>query len=318
MRSPVDFVSLQVDNITPDRYSTGVNVYSTIQVKFNSELNIQTIMGNILLLQDIHRNYTNEKDINLSLYERVDCKVEYKDKTVSLTPINQLNSTSRYIVYIPKNSIADFKGRVLSSNFISFFDTNIPVLDKPCDIIYPPNNSTLRTLDRVEFENVGADRYIVQISTNKDFEIGLYERIVQHTNIVDDFNIGDGSYYIRAKSTNGEYGNVSFFTLQSVNDAMITESDYESFQFEQVQDDSVQSIGEFPKESINVSTKSNLLYIQLNKIVDIEDIDFYDSGVFEKHIKDEDYSLDSIDGTFVTIHDFKNKCTYVTFIMDDI
>ena len=318
MRSPVDFVNLQVDNITPDRYSTGVNIYTSIQVSFNSELNINSIFGNIMLLEDRDRNYTNQNDIDFNLYTKVECQVTYNDKKVILSPISQLCSTSRYIVYIPKNSILDFKGRSLSENFISFFDTDIPGILPPCNVVYPKNNSIIQSLDRVEIEDIQSDMYLIQISTNKDFNIGVYENVVSHTNITDNFNIKDGSYYIRARSTNGEYGDVSFFTIKSHEDAMVLETDYETFSFEQIDDNTLNHTSSFPEHNVNVSVKSNLVYMKFDKIIDINDIDFYESGLFDKHITDDDYSLDPLDGTFITINDYSNKCTYVSFVMDNI
>ena len=318
MRSPVDFVNLQVDNITPDRYSTGVNIYTSIQVSFNSELNINSIFGNIMLLEDRDRNYTNQNDIDFNLYTKVECQVTYNDKKVILSPISQLCSTSRYIVDIPINPILDFKGRSLSENFISFFDTDIPGIFPPCNVVYPKNNSIIQSLDRVEIEDIQSDMYLIQISTNKDFNIGVYENVVSHTNITDNFNIKDGSYYIRAKSTNGEYGDVSFFTIKSHEDAMVLETDYETFSFEQIDDNTLNHTSSFPEHNVNVSVKSNLVYMKFDKIIDINDIDFYESGLFDKHITDDDYSLDPLDGTFITINDYSNKCTYVSFVMDNI
>lgn len=319
MVGPVDLVGLKVNFTSPANLDTGVNEHSKVSITFNSELNPQTVINGVYLLEDTRRIVDlSTGKIDISNFNRVECTVTYSDRVVTLKSVSQFKKDLRYVIYVPKHSVRDFKGREMQGDFISFFDTGLLESDEPCDVIYPENNSIIDKLTKVELSDIKASAFIVQISTNKDFNVGLYEKVVYHNKFEDDFGIKDGSYFIRSKGTNGDFGQTSFFTINSFRGAMVNESDYETFQYEEYVDDSLKEVSNFPAEEINVTSKLNMFYKEYNQLIEIDDIDFSESGVFHKHLTELDYDIEPLDGTFLIIQDLDEDVTHVSFVLDPL
>lgn len=320
MINSIETLGLNVECMTPSPYSTNVDVNADIEVSFNSELDTDTIFGNIYVLKDKNRQiFGKPTSINVKDFEPVKGSLTYRDRVVNFKPIGQLEKSTRYIVYIPKGSIRDFKGREGLTNYISFFDTDGFSTLPPCSVALPANNSVIDKLTSIKLEDIGSERYIIQISKNKDFENGVYDEVVDTISITEGLsNIGDGSYYIRAKATNGIFGETSFFTVKTIPETLVSDDD-ESYIYQPIEeDDGIQLVDSFPN-GVNVHEKTNLMYIKLDGIVPIENIDFYESGVFKKELTGEDeFDSDPIDGTYSIIHDELNNLTYVAFIPDNI
>lgn len=322
MENSIETIGLRINRATPSDYSTGVDVNSIIEVEFNSDLDTKSIYGNFHVLKDTNRLLVGKpSSIDVKDFEPVKGSLSYKDRVIIFKPVGQLDKSCRYILYVPKYSIKDFKGRVSMVDYISSFDTDGYSSDKPCNVIFPTDNSVINTLTKIEVENIGAEKYIIQISKNKDFENGVYDRVVSSNIVTDDisnFGIGEGSYYIRAKSTNGDFGITSFFTLRTLPDTLVSDED-EPFIYQALDGvDNLITLEESFPTGINVHEKTNVSYMKFDGIVNLSDIDFYESGLFEKGVESEEYENEPVEGVMSVIHDTENNVTYMAFIKDSI
>jgi hypothetical protein len=91
-------------------------------------------------------------------------------------------------------------------------------------------------------------------------------------------------------------------------------------------DAKVEIIGEYPEaESVENNVKTNLFYKKFNKIIPIEEIDFYEATVYGEYT-DQDDNYDSnyakehgeVDGTFSVVYDEEKGETYIFFIPTEI
>lgn len=316
MINTIETIGLRVDYMSPKTYSTDVDVNSIIEVKFNSELDTKSIVGNFIVLRDTNRKlFGKPTEINVEEFEQVKGSLSYKDRSIIFKPIGQLESSSRYIIYVRKDGLKDFKGRVLIQNEILYFDTTGYSSYIPCNILLPINNSTIHKIDVISLDDINAEKYIVQISKNKDFENAVYDEVVDGP-IVSNISLGDGSYYIRAKATNGVFGETSFFTIKSLSETLVSDED-ESFTYSPIDDCEVELIEQFP-QGINVHEMTNLTYMKFDGIISLDEIDFYESGLFESSLTDENKDPIEVEGAFVVSYDEINNLTYVAFIPDEL
>lgn len=321
MENSIEVVGLKVNTVTPS-FNESVDINSIVKVEFNSDLDTGSIYGNFHVLKDKDNILVgNPTSIDINKFEPVKGSLTYKDRVIIFKPLNQLDVSSRYILYVPKYSIKDFNGNFNITDYISFFSTDGYLSDKPCNVIFPKDNSTINSLTKIEVENIGAKKYIIQISKNKTFENGLYDRVIDSNIVTDDisnFGIGEGSFYIRARSINGEFKEPSFFTLKTIPDTLVSDED-EVFVYEPLDNkDFLVTLTESFPESINIHEKTNVSYMKFNGIINLDDIDFYESGLYEKEADSEEYENESVDGTMSVIHDIENNITYIAFLKDSI
>lgn len=321
-------LGLRVESSSPGMYATNISINSEITITFNSELNTRTIPGNVLILEDVQNKYVVGNNIVMKDYEIVEGAITYKDKVINFKPTNQLNKKSRYIIYVIEGSVCDILGNVTLSNYISYFDTEVYETYAPCDILEPLSNSVLTTLTKIVIEDLESYRYIYQISKSPTFENVILEEIVDGNIVEKDFTLGDGLYYVRAKAENGEaFGDYVIFSIKSFIGTTPTDEDVdEEFIYTPYEDDSLELLVAYPENgAVNVNVKTNVLYMKFNKILTLEDIDFYEAqitGTFEDN--DDQFNTDSIvahgdvDGSFVVVYDEENSETYIFFSPDTI
>lgn len=321
MIQSIDTLGLRVESVLPVPHKIDVNVNSQIIINFNAELNTESIVGSFIVLIDRKGLYTGG-EIDLSLYEALKGTLTYKDKSIIFTPSNQLDKYCRYIIYVKKNSIKNIFGRVMLTDFTSYFDTEVLATIKPTQIIVPVCNSILTSLEKVEIENVNSDKYILQISKQKTFENVVLDKVFDNNTIEEDFNIGNGLYYIRAKAVNGDFGDVSVFTIKSHINTITTDQDLdEDYIYMPIDNEEVELIGNFP-EGINAHEKSNIVYMKFKGEIDISDIDFYESQVYGELSDEEDVGTikehGELDGSYSIAYDSEADETYVFFIPNSI
>lgn len=318
MINSIDTIGLRVESVTPSSYETDVNINSKIKVEFNSELNTDSIYGNFAILHDTNRVFIPGKPISISDYEVVQGTLMYKDKCIIFTPNNQLQEKARYIIYVKENSIKDIVGRVMLTSYSSYFDAEGAGTLQPCEIISPVNNSIITSLDSVEIQDLESDKYILQISKVKTFEVVAYDN-VESSNIIDkDFKLGDGLYYIRAKAVNGDFGETSVFTIRSHQNTVPTDEDLdEDFIYEPYIEDTI-TLEECMPKGINVSEKSNLFCMKFKGEVTPEMIDIFESQAYGELSDEEDYGIvnehGELDGSYSIVYDDKNDETFIFFI----
>lgn len=321
MVNSINTLGLRVETVVPSSYDSNVDINTQIILIFNSDLDTGSIVGNFVVLKDKDGIYNGE-DIQIDNYEIVKGTVTYKNKSIIFTPSNQLDKYCRYIIYVKKNTIKDIHGKVLLQDFISNFDTEIIETVKKTSIIEPLNNSILSSLDSVTIEDVESERYLLQISKQQTFENIVLDTIVSTNVINKEFNLGDGLYYIRAKAMNGNFGDFNVFTIKTHKNTAPTDQDLdEDYIYEPVEIDEIESIGNYP-EGINVNEKTNLIYVKFKGLIDIDDIDFYESNLFGELSDSEDFGTISehgeVDGSYSIVHDEEANETYVFFIPNSI
>lgn len=322
-------LGLRVETVNPGMYATNVRVDSVIEVKFNSELNLDLVPDNFLILKDTNRKYIRDNNLIVEDYEILEGLVTYKDKTIFFKPANQLDEKTRYIIYV-KKKVADILGNCMVLDYISYFDTEeIRSIERP-NIIEPANNSILQSLDKVVISEVDTYRYVVQISKQPTFEIVVYEQIVDGANLEREFNLGDGLYYIRARAENGEYGDATVFSIKTHRSTTPTEEDFdEDFIYEPYDEKILELIETLPAlKEIQVNPKTNLMYMKFNQIIPAEEIDFYEAIVYGNYTDeddqfDEDLESNStlhgdVQGSFCIVYDDENEETYIFFLPESL
>lgn len=318
MINSIETIGLRVESVTPSSYSTEVNINSKIELGFNSELNTDSIFGNFAVLLDKHRTYEPGKPVNINDYDIVEGTLTYKDKSIFFTPNNQLYEKARYIIYVKGSTIRDIVGRAMLIDYISYFDTEGAGTLLPCEVVNPANNSIISSLDKVELQNLMADKYILQISKVKTFEVVVYDNVENTSLIEKDFKLGDGLYYIRAKAVNGDFGETSVFTIRSHKNTAPTDDDLdEDFIYEPYVEELI-SLQECVPSGINISEKSNVIYMKFKGEVTPEMIDMFEVQMYGELSDDDDYGNISehgeLDGSYSIVYDDKNDETYIFFI----
>ena len=317
----VESMGLRVNHSVPGRFENNVDINTQIKVEFNSELDTGSIYGNFYVLEDKENKFEECNDFfDIRLYESIKGNLTYKEKCIFFTPLVQLEESCRYIVYVPKGSIQDYKGRKSSEDVFIIFTTNGNPTPGKVNVIKPLDNSIIPSLSLVEVEDITPDGYIIQISRNKDFENGVYDKVV-HSNIIkDDFGIGDGQYFIRAKAIGGEFGDTTFFTVKSTPKSLVSDED-EEFTFEPLEEVELEVLQHI-FSGIDVSEKINLFGFVVNGLVDVDDINLDNSFVVGNLTDDSDEGAikphTDVDGSFsVTYSELEDK-TYILYIPNEI
>ena len=311
-----EVLGLRVESILPSSYKTNVDQNTQIILEFNSDLDTKTIIGNFIILEDKNISYING-EIDTAKYEIVEGMVTYKDKSIIFTPKVQLNKNSRYIIKINKGSIKDILGRTLLADYVSFFDTGSKEYIKPCNILEPLSNSVMETIDKVVLDDLSSSKYIIQISKNPTFENAVIDIVVDSNIHEEQITLKDGLYYMRAKAVNGDFGDSTVVIIKSQINTPATDNDYDEDYIYEPIDEELELLYNFP-EGASVHEKTNLIYMKFNKIVPIEEIDFYESTLVGELSDEEDIDSISehgeIDGSYTVVYDEENNETYIFFI----
>lgn len=317
MINTLNTLGLQVINVEPGRFTTDADTNTNISVYFNSDLDVVSIMDNFIVLKDKELKY-NGGEINISEFETINGNVTYKDKTIFFTPFNQLESDCRYIVYIFKNGIVDVLGRSMLIDYISYFSTEPFSAIGGCNITVPENNKTLSALDNIVLSKLDTEKYLIQISKIKTFDNLVIEKVIDTNLLEEDLKLGDGLYYIRAKALNGTFGDSCVVTIKTHSNTIPTDQDLDESYIWQPYDEDKHSLKEsFPSnESFNVNEKTNVIFLKFDGIVDINDIDFYESYMIGESNDEDDQNISShgdVDGIYTVVYDEEKVETYIFF-----
>ena len=317
----MDTYTLKVINITPEAYSTDVSINSKISIFFNLELESNTILNNVIILKDKDRIFN--KDV-ITTENSVEGTFSYNEskREVVFIPRDQLETDCRYIVIVKEKSIRDVYGRYLEQDYIRYFDTEGTQKEKPCEILYPKDNSINLEINKVVLEDIGASKYLIQISKIKSFSSIVYETISDSFEIdLKDINehgkLYDGLYFMRAKSLNSDFGEIISFTVKSFKDTLPVDTDHsEDFFYEEMETNDIVFEKFYPDDGdIEISEKTNIIYLTFEGEVDIDDIDFYESGIFGELSDDEDYEdiepHGYLDVVYNIIYSEKENKTYI-------
>lgn len=319
MINSLDTLGLRVETINPESFKTKVNINSEISVLFNSDLDVSTVINNFIILKDSNLKY-DSGEIELSDFEIVDGNVTYKDKTIVFSPFNQLDTNCRYIIYIVKNRIRDVLGNVMLVDYVSYFSTESHASLGECEILEPENNKTLSVLDRISLTSLDTDKYLIQISKIKTFDNLVIEKTIDTSTLEEDLKLGDGLYYIRAKALNGAFGEPSVVTIRTNSNSVPTDQDLdESYIWQEYENDELKLLENLPS-GIDVNEKTNILYMKFNKVLDINDIDFYESFITGESNDDDNSEIShgELEGSYIVVNDDEKSESYVFFVPNSL
>ena len=303
--STIDVLGLKVESVLPEQTSSDVKVDTNISITFNSIVDVRTVASSILVLED-KNNLPLTSEIDIKKYKVISGDLSLRDKVITFTPKVKLEFGTRYIIYVTKGSISDIVGRELISNYISYFVTGFEESLPKCEIVYPVNNSTVKSDFEIEIKN-NSYTYIVQISKLNSFETTILDMVLDSNKKT--VTLEDGIYFIRAKIQNGEFGDVVQVSVNSNEDIIVGNEIEQNRYFEK---EYMSKVSSFPEENaLLVNTKTNIIIAEFDDKID--SFDPYESSVIGLLFDEED-SYDStesnnyikehgeVDGSFIIIN----------------
>ena len=329
MNNQNETVGLRVLSVSPSHSESNVNVNSTIDVTFTSDINPSTLTKNIVVFEDYNKVYKNANSLkDYSKYAVVKGSINYKDKVLTYTPEKPFNTDSSYILVL-NDKITDIIGNTLTQKYVAVFYTEKVASYPRCEIISPKYGNITSEIPTFKWHNQKSPSYVFQISKNNSFELLVLDEVVPGNEYEDDisftpeFNAQEGMYFIRVKSENGEWSDTHQIFIKPITDAVIAQEDTpEMLAFDDFFDglvDPVEILEYFPPQnSINNSLKTNMIYIKIKGKLDESRINLDDCYVYGESLDDdhEEYSHESISGSWSVVYDSYYDVTYIIFTPD--
>ena len=326
MNNTNETIGLRVLNVSPDHQASNVNVNSSIDITFSSDINPATFHRNIVILEDYNRIYKNINSLkDYSQYRAVKGTISYKDKVLTYTPDEPFHTGACYIIMLG-NDITDIIGNKMAKKHISVFYTEHIASFPRCEIISPKYGSIVNSFPEFVWKNQCSESYRIQVSKSNSFELLLYDEVVPGNKIdnfirhTPRFHAEEGMYHIRVRSEGGEWSNVYQIFIKEITDAVIAEQDVpDMMHLDEFLDDinePIEILEQFPSDNtINISLKTNIIYIKIKGKVDKDRINFDDCYVYGESFDDEheEYSHETVDGKWSIVYDSYYDVTYVIF-----
>ena len=322
-------VGLRVLSVSPSHLESNVNVNSTIDVTFSSDINPSTLAKNIVVFEDYNKVYKNANSLkDYSKYSVVKGSISYDNKVLTYTPEKPFNPNSSYILVL-NDKISDIVGNTLIKKFINVFYTEKEASYGRCEITSPKYGYITSEIPTITWVNQKSPSYVFQISKANSFEVLLLNEVIpgneyeEEISYTPNFNAKEGMYFIRVKSENGEWSDTHQIFIKPITDAVIAEEDTpEMLAFEDFFDnilDPVEVLEYFPApNSINNSLKTNIIYIKIKGKLDESRVNFDDSYIYGESLDEdhEEYSHEEITGSWSIVYDSYYDVTYIIFTPD--
>jgi hypothetical protein len=320
-------LGLRVVTTKPEAHMANVNVNSKIEITFSSDVNPATLQKSIIVFEDyknVYTGVTSLKDSNN--FNTVKGTVTYADRILVFTPQQQLNVNTRYIVML-NNSIKDIVGNMMLSKFVFAFSTELVKSYGKSEFVAPDFGSICETIPEISWKNQQSESYIFQMSKMNTFETLLHENFVVGSttgatiSYTPNVQLAEGIYYARVKSEGGEWSNPLQFFFKEITDAVVAQEDAsESIYLEDFLNDleePLEVLEFFPSQnSLNISLKTNIIYIKIKGKVDAKSFNINNCLVFGSPFDEEDdigYSHGTVDGTWNVVYDKLLDLTYIIF-----
>ena len=310
-----------------------ISVNQIIEIKFSHELNTKSVEGNIFLLRNFSGTEIDKNDFNINFFEKVKTKMSYKNQTIYLQPINQLEKETEYIIYVAdqvKNSIDDF----LFKDLITNFNTSYEYEYKSPKIIFPEFGRILRGEKLlIKFYNLNSnpEAYKIEISTDKIFNNVILSETIENTldDIIEfkiDEYLKEGNYYLRVKALNGLYSEtIQFFSKDNVSKGEFLGSENEfDIADNIVVVDELRLIETFPEDGFsNVSTNLNIIYFKFLGKLTFENFDINNSNVIGRLIDindlyDGQLEHGDVQGNWEIIYDQRYNHSYLIYNLNEV
>lgn len=326
MNNQNETLGLRVLSVSPSHSESNVNVNSTIDVTFTSDINPSTLTKNIVVFEDYNKVYENTNSLkDYSKFSVVKGSISYKDKIMTYTPDKPFNTNSCYILVL-NDKITDIIGNTLVQKNITVFYTEKIASYPRCEIISPKYGNITSEIPTFKWINQKSPSYVFQISKNNSFELLILNEVIPGNEYEDEisftprFNAQEGMYFIRVKSENGEWSDTHQIFIKPITDAVIAQEDtpeitsYQDF-FENLVEP-IEILEYFPApNSVNNSLKTNIIYIKIKGKIDESRINLNDCYIYGESLDEnhEEYSHESISGSWSIIYDSYYDVTYIIF-----
>ena len=326
MNNQNETLGLRVLSFSPSHLESNVNVNSSINVTFTSDINPSTLTKNIVVFEDYNKLYKDAESLkDYSKFKVVKGNISYSEKVLTYTPEEPFNINSSYIIIL-NDEIKDIIGNKLIQKYILVFYTEKTASYPKCEITYPKYGFITDHFPEFKWKNQLSTSYILQISKINSFELLLFEEIIQGNQTDDeiifqpDFKAQEGMYFIRIKSEGGEWSDIHQIFVKPISDAVIAKEDtpemlaYQDF-FENLIDP-ITVLEHFPEsDSSSNSLKTNIIYIKMKGKVDESRINISESYVYGESLDEDhdEYAHQTLEGTWSIVYDSYYDVTYVIF-----
>lgn len=323
---------VRVLDISPGQRANRVNVNSNIVITFSADINPASFAKNIVVLEDHNKIYKNVNSLkDYSQFNVVSGSISYKDRVLTYTPNKAFNTDSCYIVML-NSGIKDITGNVMMKKHVSCFFTESVASYPRVEIIAPKYGTISDKFPEFIWKNQYSPSYSFQISRSNDFELLLYdqeipgnhvEELIKHT---PGFDAEEGMYHIRIKSDGGEWSDTHQVFVKPVMDAVVSKEDVPEMihldDFLDGLEDPVEVLEMFPpKDSVNISLKTNIVYIKIKGKVDEDDIKWDECYVYGENFDETDSESTAhevVDGKWTVVYDSYWNVSYIIFTPDNI
>lgn len=334
MNNNNETIGLRVLNVSPNHQASNVNIHSSIEITFSADINPASFVKNIVVLEDYNKIYKNINSLkDYSQYSVVKGEISYRDKVLTYTPNEPFHTDTCYVVML-SDGITDITGNKMVKKHVSCFYTESVASFPRCEIISPKYGSIVNTIPEFVWKNQCSESYIFQVSKSNTFELLLCNEVIPGNKIEElmrykpIFDVQEGMYHIRVKSENGEWSNIHQIFIKEITDAVVAEQDTPEIihlnEFLDGLEEPIEILEYFPaNDSINISLKTNVIYIKIKGKVDesrlrLDDCYVYGESFDEEH---EEYAHETVDGKWTIVYDSYFDVTYVIFTpvnLDDV
>ena len=334
MNNNNETVGLRVLNISPNHQMANVNVHSSIDITFSSDINPATLVNNIVVLEDYNKIYRNINSLkDYSQYSVAKGAISYRDKVLTYTPNEPFHTDTCYVVML-SDGITDITGNKMIKKHVSCFYTESVASFPRCEITSPKYGSIVNTIPEFVWKNQCSESYTFQVSKSNSFELLLCNETIPGNKVEElikfkpTFNASEGMYHVRVKSENGEWSNIHQIFIKEITDAVVSEQDTPEImhldEFLDGLEEPIEILEFFPaNDSINISLKTNIIYIKIKGKIDesrlrLDDCYVYGESFDEEH---EEYAHETVDGKWTVVYDSYFDVSYVIFTpvnLDDV
>lgn len=268
MVDSIDF--LKVLSHTPNNHSDNILLKSTIEIKFSSDVDSDTLDEKSVQLLD-----PRDKNIDIEIYP--------KGKIVEIKPKEKLSPDTQYKVILkgtiknPKlhSAIMDILEKPLPRNYeFSFKTVKIEPLKIP-QITKPTHQTIVRDLE-IRWNKIdGAKNYNIEICSDKLFNNILYSTTTTKTKIEPYGIRTNQEYFVRVNASNeiesGEWSKTVSFYYKSkeYQDSIPTEKDEFGFEHQT-------KIEILDLEDYEIDLETSYFLIRINEKIKEEDLKYLD------------------------------------------
>lgn len=209
--------SLKVVSITPSSGANDVSIYTGIELTFNGEIDKSTVLNHFTVLKDIRNSYVDKSSLNSKDFAVINGAISCSNFTITFTPDELLEKETRYLVCCKKGGLHDIYGNALDRDYIFTFSTYSKLKTEKPVITSPVDNTITRGLNEISWQHETKDGYIIQLSSDKNFDYIIFEKTSDDTinDIILSQTLEDNSYYIRVKTLSSEWSDSIQVYLQN-------------------------------------------------------------------------------------------------------